>query len=113
MAYLSYCGLLCDKCPVYIATAENNQEEKERLAALYTNDFCTFTAADMTCKGCFEPKTLDNKMCGGCVIRMCAEEKKVENCGTCADFPCAITERYVPAGSDHRLRLDYIASRRA
>jgi hypothetical protein len=31
MEYISYCGLLCNECPVYIATKNNDGEMKARL----------------------------------------------------------------------------------
>jgi hypothetical protein len=34
MEYISYCGLLCNECPVFIATAENNEKLKEQLAVV-------------------------------------------------------------------------------
>lgn len=30
MNYLAYCGLLCDECPLYIATKNNDLQAKEK-----------------------------------------------------------------------------------
>lgn len=44
MSYIAYCGLLCDECPIYIATRNNDTQAKERLAAECSTADMTFTA---------------------------------------------------------------------
>jgi len=109
MEYISYCGLLCNECPIFIATAENNEQAKERIAKEFSGERMQFTKEDMNCYGCFHEETKNNKMCGGCEIRICAEDKDVENCGCCSDYPCDHVETYAEAGSDNRNRLDSIS----
>jgi hypothetical protein len=36
MEYISYCGLLCNECPVYIATAKNDEQMRAKLAKEYS-----------------------------------------------------------------------------
>jgi len=110
MEYMSYCGLLCNECPVYIATKNNDNEMKAKLAVDYSNEHCIFEQADMNCEGCFSIKDKNNKMCGGCKIRQCAITKNPEkNCALCNDYPCSILVEYCPVGCESRLRLDNIA----
>lgn len=111
MSYISYCGLLCEECPIYIATKNNDLKAKEKLAVECSTENITFTAEDMTCHGCFWGKNDNSKMCGDCEIRNCAKDKGVENCGVCPMYPCEITERRVPADSESRTRLDKLAGR--
>lgn len=111
MSYLSYCGLLCDECPLYIATKANDQSAKEKLAQECSTADTVFTAEDMTCEGCFWEQNESSKMCGGCEIRKCAQNKTVENCGRCAAYPCAIVERRLPGDTDCRKRLDAVSGR--
>ena len=108
MEYISYCGLLCNECPIFIATVENNEHEKEKLAGEFSGERMQFTKEDMNCYGCFHEDTRNSKMCGGCEIRICAGGKGVENCGHCSQYPCNYIDTYVPAGSDNRIRLDDI-----
>ena len=113
MEYISYCGLLCNECPVYIATKNNDNEMKTKLAVDYSNEYCAFEQADMNCEGCFSIKNKDNKMCGGCKIRNCAEVKNYQkNCGNCLDYPCSLIEEFCSVGCDSRARLDNISSRK-
>lgn len=110
MEYISYCGLLCNECPIYIATKNNDNEMKAKLALDYSNEHCAFVQTDMNCEGCFSIKNKDSKMCGGCKIRQCADTKNHgRNCGYCLDYPCKIIEEYYPIGCENRIRLDNIA----
>jgi hypothetical protein len=109
MEYIAYCGLLCDQCPIYIATKNNDEKTKEKLAIEYSNEKCKFTKEDMNCEGCFSVKNKDSKMCGDCEVRNCAEKKNnIENCSCCSDYPCALIDKYSPA--ECRTRLDQILS---
>lgn len=109
MSYISYCGLICDECPIYIATKNNDSQALEQLALECSNENCTFAAEDMPCLGCFDHKNDCSKMCGDCEIRFCAKDKPVDNCGMCDVYPCEIIERHLPADSENRLRLDKIS----
>ncbi|MFC1921635.1 DUF3795 domain-containing protein [Chloroflexota bacterium] len=108
MEYISYCGLLCNDCPIYIATAENNEQVKERIASEFSGERMQFTKDDMNCYGCFHEDTKNSKMCGWCEIRICAEGKGVKNCAYCAEYPCSYIDTYVEVGSDNRTRLNGI-----
>ncbi len=64
----AYCGLHCEKCPVYLASLGGNTEEQIRLAAEYSTDTCQFSPEDMYCLGCHSD-TPSQKMCSDCEIR--------------------------------------------
>lgn len=57
--YQSRCGLCCDKC-------ENRVK--------------------CDCPTCFELE--EGNWAGDCEIKNCCEEKQLEHCGLCPDFPC-------------------------
>jgi hypothetical protein len=108
MAYVSYCGLLCNECPVYVATAQDDTLAKAKLAKEYSSSTNQFTVQDMNCYGCFSESSRSSKMCGSCEIRNCAELKGVENCDYCTDYPCRYINAHVPAESENRKRLDRV-----
>ena len=54
----SRCGILCSKC---------RYREK------------------MGCKGC---TNIDKPFWGACSVKNCCEDKKLEHCGQCGEFPC-------------------------
>ena len=37
------------------------------------------------CKGCAQEKTIP---WGTCAVKVCCEEKKLDHCGLCGEFPC-------------------------
>ena len=106
MEYISYCGILCNECPVFIATAGNDEQMKARLAGEYSNERHKFSAADIKCYGCFWEGACNSKICGNCEIRVCAAARAVKNCGYCSDYPCSHINAHVREGSENRKRLD-------
>jgi len=76
----SRCGILCSKC--------HYREE-------------------VGCKGCLiitKPFWGDS-----CPLKACCEERKLEHCGLCADFPCAtLTEfSYAKEEGDNGRRIEH------
>jgi len=108
MEYISYCGLLCNECPIYIATAQNDNLTKAKLAKEYSSESSQFSIQDINCYGCFSETNKLSKICGNCEIRNCAEVKGVKNCGYCKEYPCSNIEAHVHSGSENRKRLDRI-----
>jgi hypothetical protein len=85
---IAYCGLVCTKCPAYIATQAGDQEGLERVAAQWSKEFhAKFTAADCLCDGCTGGERL-SAYCGKCEIRACAVARGVINCAHCDDYGC-------------------------
>ena len=106
MEYMAYCGLLCNECPVYIATETKDEETRARLAEEYSGNHIRFSAEDINCHGCFHEETGYSKICASCEIRNCARPKGLRNCGYCADYPCTFIESHVPEGLENRALLD-------
>lgn len=102
---LAYCGLLCNECPLLIATRNNDQNARRELAKQCSSDRCTFEPEDMNCQGCFKVDPAQSKMCSDCAIRACAVQKPVKHCAECGHFPCPTYDTYIPADSKERARL--------
>ena len=83
------CGLDCTACPVFIATRENSDEKREKVAREWSKLFkYEFKKEDMNCEGC---KSAGGRLfghCANCDIRKCVSEKKIENCAHCGDYAC-------------------------
>jgi len=95
---LAPCGLYCGVCGVYMASRDNNQKLKEKLANAYG-----VTPEQVECKGCLS----DTKFvyCEACSIRSCTQEKKYAGCHECDDFPCKLIDDFpVPVGKKVILR---------
>lgn len=92
------CGLYCGVCGIYIATRDDNDKFKERLSKFYN-----VPAEQIDCLGCLSQRVFP--YCQVCPIKSCAQDKKIEGCFQCSDFPCKnIYEFPFPAGKKVILR---------
>lgn len=46
---------------------------------------------EMHCQGCVK---ITNPFWGECPIKACVERKKLNHCGTCDTFPCAMAKQF-------------------
>ena len=92
------CGLYCGVCGIYIATRDNNEKFKERLAPVYS-----VKPEDLVCDGCLSQRVW--KYCQACPIKSCCQDKKIEGCHQCAEFPCQFIDVFpIPVGKKVILR---------
>ena len=88
MDLIGICGDNCFYCPRYIATKNGSVEELENVKELWVRLGLrgpNFPVQDMECYGC-KP---ENK-CAYMNLRVCVQEKRVENCGFCNEYPCEL-----------------------
>lgn len=64
----SYCGFDCSKCPIYIATVNNDFELKKEIVKKYNTSDNPLTIEDINCLGCTNTEIL-YKYCYECTIR--------------------------------------------
>lgn len=112
MDYISYCGLKCNECPVFLATINNDNILRKKLAKQYSTKKCIFTEEDMNCLGCHSNMAKKSKMCGNCEIRNCKSNKDISNCGECEKYPCKLIKKYVPDGNENSEFLNKINNRK-
>lgn len=114
---LSYCGLVCTTCPIYLATREINKEEQTKkrtdIARICEEQYrMKFELSDITdCDGC---RTEDGRLfsgCNNCVVRECAKQKAIENCAYCSEYICQKLESFFVTDPAARLRLDEVRNR--
>jgi hypothetical protein len=77
---LAYCGLYCGGCSFKVAFQEKNREHLLAMPKKYEK-YKDVELVD--CAGC----RVEDR-CGECLIRKCAQEKKLTYCGDCEEFPC-------------------------
>ena len=85
--YIAYCGLDCEKCEARIATVNNDDKLREKVAKEWSElNKITITKDMINCEGC----RIDGKkamFCDSlCEIRKCAKGKNFETCGNCKDM---------------------------
>lgn len=81
---IAYCGLNCEKCDAYIATKNNDDELRKKVAEEWSKwNNAQITPEMINCDGC----RVDGKKfayCESlCPIKKCAEKYKFETCRDC------------------------------
>jgi len=111
---VAYCGLTCQTCPIYLATRQENKEEKIRMRSEIVK-LCkehygiNYKLEDITdCDGCRTEGGRLFSACEKCSIRKCAREKELENCAYCAEYACERLETFFGTDPATKTRLDDI-----
>lgn len=85
--FIAYCGLDCEKCEARLATVNNDNELRKKVAVKWSKlNNITITSEMIICEGC----RIDGKktvFCDKlCPIRQCAMNKNYETCGNCNEM---------------------------
>ncbi len=92
------CGLYCGACAILYATRNNDERLKEKYAKSFG-----LSPNDLNCRGCLSDVVFS--YCRVCPIKSCAQEKNIEGCHLCDEFPCGNVDNFpVPEGKAHILR---------
>ncbi len=108
MSIIGICGDNCQFCPRYVATQNRSAKELEKVKELWVKLGLrdpAFPAQEMACYGC-KP---ENK-CAYSEIRDCANERAVDNCGLCDEYPCGLTNAALERSEELRLRATSVCT---
>ena len=107
--YIAYCGLDCEGCDARIATANNDDALREKVAKLWSELNGVPITPDMIfCDGC-RMNGRKTPYCESlCPIRQCALEKGVSTCAGCGELLAGTTGRN---GKTSGLRADEIITK--
>ncbi len=101
---IAFCGLICTECQAFLATQKNDDNEKMKVAELWSREFnADIKPEDINCDGCLSGNGRLFNHCKVCEIRKCAQEKGVENCAYCDDYACQKLSNFLneaPAAKD-------------
>jgi hypothetical protein len=108
---IAYCGLICDTCPIHLATIEPDESRRHTMrvsiAEQCTNYYgLNFRPEDITdCDGCCSATGRMFSGCSKCEIRKCAILRAIENCAFCEDYACDKLKAHfaLDPGAQHRL----------
>jgi hypothetical protein len=106
---LGMCGDRCDVCPRYVATATDDAVLFERIMRIYVKTGLRGENSpldSLRCSGC----SRENK-CAYSVVRDCAMDKQIRNCGECSDYPCDEINKVFQITEDFRKRLEQVCSK--
>ncbi len=106
---IAYCGLDCSVCPAYVATVNNDNALRAKVAEQWSKDFGgEFKAEDINCDGCVGKDGRHMGYCNVCEIRLCGEKNEVENCAHCNDYSCEKLSSFHEGTAEAKSRLDEI-----
>lgn len=84
--FVAYCGLNCETCEARIATVNDDDELRKKVAAEWSQlNQVEITKEMINCTGCRKegPKTPFCEYI--CEIKKCGSQKKIETCGDCSE----------------------------
>lgn len=84
---IAFCGLDCEKCEARIATINNDNNLRKKVADKWSKlNNIEILPEHINCLGC-RGEGLKTYYCSDlCEIRKCAMSKKLESCGKCAEM---------------------------
>ncbi len=74
---VAFCGINCNECAVFIATQENSEEKRIKVAKEWSSEEKPLKAEDIHCNGCLDPNNLF-WYCSSCATRADGVEKGVK-----------------------------------
>lgn len=115
---ISYCGLICRTCPIYVATREENKGEQAKMRVEIAKQCrehygMNYSPEDITdCDGCKAETDRLFPPCNSCYIRNCARQKKLENCAYCVNYICDKLQAFFSTDSAAKARLEEVRNSR-
>jgi hypothetical protein len=113
---IAYCGLVCQTCPIYLATRLEDKAEQEKMRAeiahlckeQYEMNYEPEDIAD--CDGCRTEGGRLFSACINCPIRNCARQQGLESCAYCSRYTCDKLEAFFATEPAAKTRLDELRS---
>ena len=85
--FIAYCGLDCEACEARLATINNDDALRRKVAAAWSElNHVEITPEMINCTGC-RIAGMKTPYCESlCPIRQCDSAKKYETCGSCGEL---------------------------
>ena len=111
--FIAYCGLDCEACEARIATVNNDEKLRKKVAELWTKwNGVEITPEMIHCSGC-RIEGVKTPYCESlCPIRPCAMSRHFETCADCNEMAaCEKVEMIFRNNGQARLNLQAICFR--
>jgi len=104
---IAYCGLVCTSCPQYIATQNDDDIARGKIAKQLAEKFgLHFKPEEINCDGCLSTGDRLIGFCNTCEVRKCGITKSVENCSACDDQPCDKLNKFHEFSPDAKVSFE-------
>lgn len=85
--YIAFCGLDCETCEAHIATVNNDDGLRGKVAEKWSElNNAEITPEMISCDGCRMDGVKTPYCESMCPIRLCVLEKQLESCGKCPEM---------------------------
>lgn len=104
---VAYCGLDCSKCEAFIATSNDDNALREKVAKSWSElNGVEITTEMINCEGC-RCDGVKTPFCDKlCEIRQCALNKQYETCGNCTEvLSCSKVNMIIGNNQEAKERL--------
>jgi hypothetical protein len=86
---IAFCGLTCSECPAYIATQREDDDERRKVAEMWSKEFkVELKPEDINCDGCLD--------------------KKIKNCAYCDEYACEKLTDFFKVAPEAKNNLDEV-----
>ncbi len=110
---ISYCGLVCTECPAFIATQENDNAKRQKVADMWSKQYkMAVKTEDINCDGCLSAGGKLLNYCSICEIRACGQNHGVQNCAYCSDYGCEKLTRFFAVAPHAKESLEKIRKKK-
>lgn len=92
---IAYCGLVCSKCPAFLATLNDDDGARKKTSEYYADKYgLDIPPEGINCDGCRSRVGRLISFCAACDVRKCGQKRNISHCGECEDQPCDKLNRF-------------------
>ena len=109
ISMIAYCGLNCSECDVFLATKENDDDQRKLVAEKWSKEFnWNLMPSDINCEGCKIENGRIFGFCNDCKVRACANKLGIDNCAFCDEYACEKLQGIFALDPAIKINLDRI-----
>ena len=116
---MAACGIDCNECGQYKVTAFHDVQAAESLVPWFKSQGwieksegaeAVLKKAPL-CNGCWDKTGV--VFCPGNCLRTCCEEKNIDHCGECPEFPCERYNKWIAGLEHHQKAMEHLMALRS
>ena len=109
----AYCGLDCEKCGAFIATANDDDALRAKTSQEWSKAYnVEIPPESINCTGCTSDGVKFNYCANMCEIRKCARGREVDTCADCSDYGCEKIKGFQDMAPEAKTNLESIRQKK-